>query len=88
MGAQRELRAAFRARGAVIPAKALPGKELARDTAAFKSLLRWGVIREGAPGTFYLYEPTPRPHRWAVMLAFWIVVILTPVAIIQCPGAH
>jgi hypothetical protein len=90
VGAQRELRAAFRARGAVTPAKALSGKELARDTPAFKSLLRSGVIREGAPGTFYLYEAelTPGLSRLVRTLLFWLIVILTPIAIIQCPGNH
>jgi hypothetical protein len=90
LGAQRELRAAFRARGAVTPAKALPSKELARDTPAFKSLLRSGVIREGAPGTFYLYEAeaTQGVLRLARILVFWTIVILLPVAIIQCPGTH
>ena len=47
-----------------------------------------GVIREGAPGTFYLYEPPPLPRRWARMMLFWIVVVGIPVRIIQfCQGS-
>jgi hypothetical protein len=90
LGAQGELRAAFRERGAVTPAKAIPGKELGRDTHAFQTLLHSGIIREGAPGTFYLYEvgTTMGPARLIRTLLFWIIVILIPVAIIQCPGTH
>jgi hypothetical protein len=87
--AENELRAAFRALGAVTPANARPGKEFpVVDAAIFDNLLRRGVIREGAPGTFYLYEPPPNPHRWFPRVLFWIAVIALPVGIIQfCPGS-
>ena len=86
--AESELRAAFRALGAVTPVSARPGKDLPRDTAAFDGLLRRGVIREGAPGTFYLYELQPVPIQLARRLLFWAVLILTPIAIIQfCSGS-
>jgi len=86
--AERELRTAFRALNAVTPASARPGKDLPLDTASFDDLLRRGVIREGAPGTFYLYEPQPVPIFLARRLIFWAVLILTPVAIIQfCSGS-
>ena len=85
--ADRELRAAFRARGAITPATARPRKDLSVDAAAeaatFDNLLRRGVIREGAPGTFYLYENARPIHFWPLRFAIWIVVILLPVAIIQ-----
>ena len=85
-----ELRAGFRAAGAVSPARARPRKDLTLvdDAGAFDSLLSRGVIREGAPGTFYLYEPRAVPVRWAPRLLFWIALILIPVGIIQfCPGS-
>lgn len=87
LGAKRELRAVFRALGAVTPAGARPRKDLPPDSPAFANLLRWGVIREGAPGTFYLYERPRAPGQWVLKLIFWAVVILMPIAIIQyCPG--
>jgi hypothetical protein len=84
--AENELRAAFRTLGAVTPATARPGKEMPRETPAFDRLLQRGVIREGAPGTFYLYEHVRAPGRWVRQVVFWIVVVILPVAIIQfCP---
>lgn len=89
LGAENEIRAAFRAIGAVSPATARPDKDLPPRSPAFDALLRRGVIREGAPGTFYLYEPPRAPSRWALRLIFWAVVIFTPVLIIQyCAGAR
>jgi hypothetical protein len=89
LGAQNELRAAFRALGAVTPSTARPAKDLPTETASFNILLRRGVIREGAPGMFYLYEPQRAPGYLVRQLLFWIVVIITPIAIIQfCPGSH
>jgi hypothetical protein len=83
MRGENELRAAFRALGAVSPATARPGKELPVETAYFKNLLRRGAIREGAPGTFYLYEPEPVSRRWGRQVLFWILIVVVPVAIIQ-----
>ena len=89
LGAQNELRAAFRALGAVTPATARPGKDLPTETAAFTNLVRRGIIREGAPGTYYLYEPQRTPGLWARRALVWIVVIFAPVAFIQfCSGSH
>jgi hypothetical protein len=87
--AENDLRAAFRALGAVTPATARPGKDLPLETASFKNLLHRGVIREGAPGTFYLYEPRRAPGLWIRQVVFWIVVVILPVAIIQfCSGSR
>ena len=87
--AENDLRAALRALGAVTPATARPGKDLPLDTAAFKNLLHRGVIREGAPGTFYHYEPQRVPGLWIRRVIFWIVVVILPVAIIQfCSGSR
>lgn len=81
--AENDLRAAFRTLGAVTPATARPGKELPLETAAFQNLLHRGVIREGAPGTFYLYEPQRPSGFWIRQVIFWIVIVILPVAIIQ-----
>jgi hypothetical protein len=83
LGAENEIRAAFRAIGAVSPDTARAGKDLPQRSPAFDTLLGGGVIREGAPGTFYLYESPRGPRRWAFKLIFWAVVIFTPVLIIQ-----
>ncbi|MEO8911251.1 MAG: hypothetical protein ABI408_13640 [Gemmatimonadaceae bacterium] len=83
MGAQKRLREAFRALGAVSPATARPARDLPLDDPYFATLLRQGAIREGAPGNFYLYEPPSGPSRWPQLILFWLVVIILPVAIIQ-----
>lgn len=86
--AENDLRAAFRALGAVTPATARPGKELPLESVSFKNLLHRGVIREGAPGTFYLYEPQRPSGFWIRQVIFWIVIVILPVAIIQfCSGS-
>lgn len=48
-----------------------------------------GVVREGAPGTFYYFEQKPLlPTRSQVVRAvlFWLVIIIIPVIIIQLSG--
>ncbi|MGH7604056.1 MAG: hypothetical protein ACRENK_08680 [Gemmatimonadaceae bacterium] len=85
-GADNELRGVFRGLGAISPASARSVKDLQLDAASFDRLLRRGVIREGSPGKFYLYEPPPAPSRLLRQLIFFVIVILLPVAIIQfCP---
>ncbi|HWP69997.1 MAG TPA: hypothetical protein VNM36_02810 [Gemmatimonadaceae bacterium] len=45
-----------------------------------------GVVREGAPGTFYLYEVTAAPWtpgRVMGAVLFWLLVIIVPVVILQ-----
>lgn len=86
--AENELRAAFRGLGAVTPANARPGKEFPMvDSRTFDRLLRRGEIREGAPGTFYLYEPSsPKAHQLLARLMFWIVLVAIPVGLIQFCG--
>jgi hypothetical protein len=80
---ENELRALFREIGAVSPASARSVKDLQIDASSFDRLVRRGVIREGAPGTFYLYEPAPAPSRWVRQLIFWVFVIIIPIVIIQ-----
>lgn len=88
LGTQNELRTAFKALGAAGPGSARLRKELPPASRAFDHLLRWGVVREGAPGTFYLYQPPPAPNRWAIKALFWLVLIIVPVLLIQvCPGS-
>jgi hypothetical protein len=85
--AEMETRAAFRTLGAISPSTARPGSELPQETPAFRNLLRRGVVREGAPGTFYLYEDQRAVEFFIRQVLFWIVVIYIPIALIQfCPG--
>ena len=86
--AENKLRAVFRGLGAVTPANARPGKEFPLvDSATFDAMLRRGEIREGAPGTFYLYEPSsPRARPILNRLLFWIALIAIPVGVIQFCG--
>ena len=85
---ENELRTGLRVMGAISPATARPGKDLVVDKTAFDNLLRRGVIREGAPGTYYLHETRTEPRAVVLHLLFWIVVILLPIGIMQfCSGA-
>lgn len=85
--AEMETRAAFRTLGAISPSTARPGSELPQETQAFRNLLRRGVVREGAPGTFYLYEDQRATEFFIRQALFWILVIIMPVALIQfCAG--
>lgn len=81
-----EVRGAFRALDAIGPAKAQPGKYLGAGTRPFDRLLRSGVVREAAPGTFYLYEPAAQPFRVYKLAIFWIFIILLPILIIHFSG--
>jgi hypothetical protein len=81
-----EVRGAFRALGAVGAASAQPGKYFGVGTQPFERLLRTGVVREGTPGNFYLYEQKVEGRRIVRLVVFWIVVILLPILIIQLSG--
>lgn len=81
-----EIRGAFKAKGAIGAANAQPGKYLGEGSPAFEGLLRSGVIREGAPGTFYLYESGPITGRFIRQVLFWLFIILLPIFIIQFTG--
>jgi hypothetical protein len=63
----------------------------------FQEMVDSGIIREAAPGTYYVYPPalTPRPAApkqrltWRTVLmtiSFWLLVILIPIAFIQFSG--
>ena len=86
----------MRQRGATSPATALRDRDLPRlSRERFRDLLDRGVLREGAPGTFYLYEhavlastmtlrSSALPARALLKsVLFWLVVILIPVIMIQ-----
>jgi hypothetical protein len=84
IGLEQQLVASFHALGATSPATARPGKELpVVDAVTFDSLLKRGVIREGAPGTFYLYENSSRRVGLLKQSLFWFILIIVPMAIMQ-----
>ncbi len=86
-GAENKLRALFRTLGAITPASARPARDLPPASATFDNLLRQGIIREAAPGTFYLYEPRLARGRVVRAVLFWLVVVIAPIALIQfCEG--
>ena len=75
-----------------------PGTAVAvRDASSapgFQEIVDSGLVREAAPGTFYVYqralEPGPgaRPRSSSagsvlLTIAFWMLVILIPVAFVQ-----
>ncbi|MHB1097697.1 MAG: hypothetical protein ACYC3F_16180 [Gemmatimonadaceae bacterium] len=95
-GADADFADIMRRLGATTPATACPDRELPQLTRErFRDLLDRGVLREGAPRTFYLYERAVTPSvvtppartstARAVVLRvlFWLVVILVPVLLIQ-----
>jgi hypothetical protein len=86
----------MRQHGATSPATALRDRDLPRvSQERFRDLLDRGILREGAPGTFYLYDHAVPPSTATVRssafparallksVLFWLVVILIPVIIIQ-----
>jgi hypothetical protein len=83
----REICAALIAAGAVSPtgAKALAAFPLI-DAQVFDSLVRRGVIREGAPGTFYVYQPDSGSNptgRLIKTFVFWLLILAIPILLIQ-----
>lgn len=77
---------AMRELGAISPATArhaleLP-PELRRDLERY---VNEGLIREGSPGTFYLFLPARLPVSRANVvrtLSFWVIVLLLPLALL------
>ena len=82
--------------GATSPASACSDRDLPRlSRERLGILLDSGVLREGAPGTYYLYENAhparvalplsrPAPARGLVpRLIFWLIMILLPVIFLQ-----
>jgi hypothetical protein len=87
-------RDAMRTIGAVSPATARPWSEIPMPLREdFELYVHAGVIREGSPGTFCLFDHenhhVPRRHvlaRIVGAILFWILVVLIPVAIISFTG--
>ena len=78
---------AMRDVGATSPATARKVSELpdvVRER--LESFVTLGVIREGAPGTFYLFVPSSpsawTAHRVRVAVLFWLLVISVPVLLL------
>ena len=94
--AQREFVAAAESKGATSPASARGSGELPRISAReLTDLLDTGIVREAAPGSFYVYararpapglEPTPaspRSKRLVLALIFWLIVIAVPILFLR-----
>ncbi|HVZ50025.1 MAG TPA: hypothetical protein VG916_14655 [Gemmatimonadaceae bacterium] len=83
----------MRARGATTPAQACDERALPRlSRAQFQVLVDLGIVREGAPGTFYLYGDAhmgpraarrPPLQRLAIVIFFWLLIILVPVLLLR-----
>lgn len=73
--------------GATSPATARPTAKLPDDVRlGLQRYVDAGLVREGAPGTFYLFEPEAPPRtagRVLKAVLFWFLVIIIPVAILQ-----
>ena len=93
---QRAFVAAAESMGATSPASARPGGELPRISAReLTDLLDTGIVREAAPGSFYVYgrarpapalEPTPaspRATRFVLAVIFWLIVIVIPILFLR-----
>jgi hypothetical protein len=86
--ARQQIVTAFERGGATSPAAARPLGSLGElDEGALRTCLDDGTIREGAPGTFYLYARPPASGRgWgrlARAVVFWIVLLLLPIVILN-----
>jgi hypothetical protein len=78
---------AMREVGAISPATARPLTLLPDDVRPeLERHLQSGLIREGAPGTFYLFAPASPPRtkaRIVKAVLFWFLVIIIPVVILE-----
>jgi hypothetical protein len=85
-----EICAALMAVGAVSPATARALAEFPLvDESVFDALVRRGVIREAAPGTFYVFRSDAQSYDWRRVLKvvlFWLVMLLIPIVLIQFSG--
>ena len=88
----RRVISAMREVGAVSPATARPLTLLPDDVRVnLERYLQSGVIREGAPGTFYLFAPETPPWTTARVIkaiVFWFLVVIIPVAILQLSNSR
>lgn len=91
---------AMQAMGATSPRRACRTSDLPLEVRGrLTELLDRGIVREGAPGSYYLYVSAPgvsrasqrQPFRWRrliLTLLLWLVLILLPVIFIQLRGAR
>ena len=88
----RRVSEAMRELGAVSPATARRAFELPEVVRSdLERYVLAGVVREGAPGTYYLFEAKSPPltlARVAMTVLFWLLVVLVPVAILQLSNSH
>ena len=84
--------ARLRAADAVSPASARSLSDLrCKPDVSWQTLVDEGLVREGPPDRFYLYERTtahgvaggPPWKRFARTIAFWILLLLLPIILIQ-----
>src|SRR5688500_9104909 len=95
---QRQFVAAAEAKGATSPATALTSGDLPRISAReLTDLLDTGLVREAAPGSFYVYararpmpglEPTPASSspnigRIVRIVIFWLLVAAIPLIFLR-----
>ena len=86
--ARRRVVDAFVRAGATSPATAMPLDRLGElDGNALLACIDDGTVREGAPGTFYLYAraraSSARRVRIVRVLVFWLIILLLPVVVLQ-----
>jgi hypothetical protein len=78
---------AMREVGAISPATARPMGLLPDDVRLdLDRYVQSGLVREGAPGTFYLFAPATPPWtaaRVVKAVLFWLLVVIVPVVILQ-----
>lgn len=87
--------ACLRTADAVSPAAARSLSDLrCKPDAIWQSLVDEGTVREGPPGTFYLYERSASAYvfvgsswkRFAKVFVFWLLILLIPIFLIQFTG--
>lgn len=74
--------------GAVSPATARPTRALPPAVVGrLDELVERGIVREGAPGTYYLFQATTRRgfswRRFVLTILLWLLLILLPVAFVE-----
>jgi hypothetical protein len=86
---EKELMAHFRERGALSPAAALSTNALGvAENDTFRRLCAHAVIREAAPGVFYLDETAARARQYRMRrVALTLIVVAAVLAIVMLVAA-
>ena len=88
----RRVVSAMRELGATSPATARPFELLPDDVRTqLERLVQSGLVREGAPGTYYLFQPESLPWTAGRILKaalFWFLVVIIPVVILQLSNSR